>query len=67
MSMENVEVQHIGHDIPYEIPEAEAHRERMRAVELELAKGILSQFDLATRILIVEALWGVDVEEVLRQ
>lgn len=65
--MSEMDVQHVGYDIPYEIPEAVAHNERMRAMEWELAKGILSQFDLATRILIVEALWGVDVEELMRE
>jgi len=54
-------------DIPYEIPEAEAHRKRMITVQLELVKEILSQFDLATRILILEAFWDVDVDEELRK
>lgn len=66
MSMENVEVQHIGHDIPYDLPEVGEHNERMRGIGLELAAEILSQFDLATRILIVEALWGVDVEVLMQ-
>ena len=59
MSMSEMDVQHIGHDIPYELPEVEVHNEKVRGIELELATEILNQFDLATRIFIVQALWGI--------
>lgn len=60
MSLDEAMMPVLEHD-----PAAE-QRAKIRKLERELAKEILSKFNLATRIIIVEALWGIDVEEAIK-
>jgi hypothetical protein len=61
--MSEVDVQHIGYDIPVEEPTVE---DRFREKVFELAMEVLGEFPLVTRITIVEALFDIDVEVLLR-
>jgi hypothetical protein len=63
--MSELNIQHIGYDIPYDEPEPEDPDIEVRKQKQQLAKAILSKFSLATRIMIVEAVWGIDVEKEL--
>ena len=63
--MSELDIQHIGYDIDYQEPKPEPTNAKIQKLRQELAKEILGKFNLATRIMIVEAIWGIDVEKEL--
>lgn len=63
--MTELDIQHVGYDIEYDEPNQEPINAKIQKLQKELAKEILSKFNLATRIMVVEAIWGIDVEKEL--
>jgi len=60
-----LDIQHIGYDIDHDEPKPEPTNAKIQKLRQELAKEILSKFNLGIRILILEAAWGIDVEKEL--
>lgn len=58
-------IQHIGYDIEDQEPKPEPTNAKIQQLRQELVKEILSKFNLVTRIMIIEAIWGIDVEKEL--
>ena len=63
--MSELDIQHIGYDIDYQEPKPEPINAKIQKLRQELAKEILGKFNLATRIMVIEAIWGIDVEKEL--
>ena len=63
--MSELDIQHISYDIDYDEPKLEPTNAKIQKLRQELAKEILGKFNLATRIMVVEAIWGIDVEKEL--
>lgn len=63
--MSELNIQHIGYDIEDQEPKPYPTNAKIQQLRQELAKEILGKFNLATRIMIIEAIWGIDVEKEL--